>query len=68
MAARNQPFSLRVSDASLAAYKKAAEEAGLTASEWARLVLDAAAGVNELPQQLTRVVTFEARPVRDGKW
>jgi len=65
---RAHPFSLRVSEASLAAYKKAAEDAGLSTSEWARLVLDAAAGVNDLPEQLTRVVEFKARKIRNGKW
>lgn len=65
---RTQPFSLRVSEEALEAYKKAAEEAGLSTSEWARLVLDAAAGISQFPEQLTRVVAFQARKVRDGNW
>ena len=65
---RTQPFSLRVSEESLDAYRKAAEEAGLSTSEWARLVLDAAAGRLALPEQLTRVVEFKPRKVRDGDW
>jgi hypothetical protein len=67
--ARTQPFSLRVSEDSVRAYKKAAEKAGLSTSEWARLVLDSAAGVSAFPEQLTRVVHFQkAKKVRDGKW
>jgi hypothetical protein len=50
------------------AYKKAAEEAGLSVSEWARLVLDAAVGASELPEQLIRVIRYEPRAVKDGKW
>jgi hypothetical protein len=57
-----------VSDESHDAYTKAAAEAGLSVSEWARLVLDAAVGSSKLPEQLTRVVEFQARKVRDGKW
>lgn len=37
-------------------------------SEWVRLVVEAAAGVSELPDQLARVVTYQPRKVRDGKW
>jgi antitoxin component of RelBE/YafQ-DinJ toxin-antitoxin module len=66
---RVQPFSFRVSEASRAAIHKAAEKAGMTDSEWVRLVVEAAAGVSELPEQLVRVVTYERRrKVRDGKW
>lgn len=65
---RTQPFSLRVSDEELEAFRKAAEEANLSLSEWARLVLSAAAGSSALPQQLTRVVEFKPRKVRDGEW
>jgi hypothetical protein len=48
MVQRTHPFSVRVSEASIEAYKEAAERAGLSASEWARLVLDVAAGVSEI--------------------
>jgi hypothetical protein len=58
MVERAQPFSLRVSEASSAAYKKAAEEAGLSVSEWARLVLDSAAGVSKIQEQLPRQVVY----------
>lgn len=50
------------------AYDRAAEQAGLTRSEWVRIVCDAACGISPLPEQLTRVVQFEAKPIRDGKW
>lgn len=41
----------------------------MTDSEWVRLVVEAAAGVSELPEQLVRVVTYQPpRKVRDGKW
>lgn len=46
MVQREQPFSLRISKDSLEAYKKAAERAGLSVSEWARLILDVSAGVS----------------------
>lgn len=64
---RARPFSVKVTDESLAAYKAAAALAGMTVSEWVRLVLDAAAGRCEMPEQLQRVVRYETR-VRDGKW
>lgn len=50
------------------AYDRAAKQAGLTRSEWIRIVCDAACGISPLPEQLTRVVQFEAKPIRDGKW
>lgn len=65
---RTQPFSLRVSEEELETFRKAAEEAKLSLSEWARLVLSAAAGSSALPEQLTRVVDFKPRKVRDGQW
>ena len=65
---RTQPFSLRVSEEELETFRKAAEDANLSLSEWARLILSAAAGSSALPEQLTRVVEFKSRPVRDGKW
>lgn len=65
---RTTPFSVRVSEEELDAFRKAAEEANLSLSEWARLVLSAAAGSSALPEQLTRVVEFKARKVRDGNW
>lgn len=66
---RQQPFSFRVSEASRAAIHKAAEKAGMTDSEWVRIVVEAAAGISDLPEQLTRVVVYQPpRKVRDGKW
>lgn len=66
---RTTPFSLRVSERSAQAYRKAAEKAGLSISEWARLVLDSASGASALPEQLTRVIKYEKRKkVRDGEW
>ena len=64
--ARKHPFSFRTSKEAITAYKASAERAGLSVSEWARLVLDAAAGSSDFPEQLARVVKF--REVRDGKW
>lgn len=66
--ARKQPFSFRTSEEAIAAYKAAAERAGLSTSEWARLVLDAAAGSSDFPEQLARVVQFRPKKVRDGTW
>lgn len=38
-------------------------------SEWVRIVVEAAAGISDLPEQLTRVVVYQPpRKVRDGKW
>lgn len=68
MKERAQPFSVRVSERSMKAYKKAADEAGLSVSEWARLVLDAAVGASELPEQLTRVIHYRPKIVKDGNW
>ncbi len=65
---RELPFSFRISPEARVAFEKAAEKAGLSTSEWARLVLFAAAGVGDLPEQLTRVVEFQAKKVRDGDW
>lgn len=66
--ARPAPFSLRVSEEELEAFRKAAEAANMSLSEWARLMLSAAAGSSVVPEQLTRVVEFKARKVRDGNW
>lgn len=52
----------------LEAYRHAAERANISLSEWARLVLDAAAGVSDFPEQLTRIVEFRPNKVRDGDW
>ncbi len=60
-------FSLRLREIERDAIRRAASEAGLSDSEWARLVLAAAAGASALPEQLTRVVTVRTK-VRDGKW
>jgi hypothetical protein len=57
-ALRSQPFALRVVATSRLAYKHAADQAGLTVSEWARLVLDSAAGVSKLDEQLVGRVVF----------
>lgn len=66
---RTQPFSFRVSEASRAAIRKAAEKAGMSDSEWVRIVVEAAAGISDLPEQLTRVVVYQPpRKVREGKW
>ena len=65
---REHPFSLKVSKEELETFRKAAEAANMSLSEWARLILSAAAGSSAIPEQLTRVVEFKARKVRDGNW
>lgn len=65
---RDAAFSFRCPAASLEAFRRAADKSSLSTSEWARLVLEAAAGASELPEQLSRVVTYQPRKVRDGKW
>lgn len=51
------------------AYDASAAASGMTRHRWMRVVLDAASGRSELPQQLMRVVKFiPPKPVRDGKW
>jgi hypothetical protein len=47
-----QPFSFRVTD------EEAAERAGLNVSEWERLVLNSAAGVSKLDEQLAGRIVF----------
>jgi hypothetical protein len=80
MVKRAQPFSLRVDEASLLAYKKAAEQAGMSVSEWARLVLDVSAGVRQIrhvyyidvgsmePEEAIRTIDEARKKVRTGKW
>ena len=67
-AIRLQPFAIRLTPEALACYKQAAERVGMSVSEWARLVLDSASGSSELPEQLARVVIYQPREVRQGKW
>jgi hypothetical protein len=45
---RDQPFSIRIGKAELEAYKRAAEEAGMSVSEWARHVLDVSSGARRI--------------------
>jgi predicted outer membrane protein len=61
-------FSLKVSEEEIAAFDKAAAEASMSRHRWIITVLNAAAGRSQLPQQLTRVIEFAPKPVRDGKW
>lgn len=80
MVQRVQPFSLRISEESLVAYKAAAERAGMSVSEWARLVLDVSAGVRQIrhvyyidvgemkPDVALRYAKETAKKVREGKW
>ena len=68
MVDRDHPFSFRTSKEELESYKRAAERAKLSASEWARLVLSAASGASEMPRQFLRVIEIEEKPVRDGEW
>ena len=80
MSKRATPFSLRVDEASLAAYKEAAERAGMTTAEWARIVLDVASGAKQIrhvyyvdvgsmePKEALEQVRDTARRVRTGKW
>ena len=77
---RTQPFSIRVSPEALKAYKKAAEAAGLSQSEWARLELDVSAGFSQIrhvyyidvgsmePEEAINHVRAVGKKVRDGKW
>jgi hypothetical protein len=80
---RTSPFSLRVSEESMEAYRKAAIQAGLSVSEWARLTLDLSAAASRLyvvdvsklslkeTRELVETLKEElkkGRDVRDGKW
>jgi hypothetical protein len=61
--------SVKVSDEEIAAFDRAAAEAGMSRHRWIVTVLAAASGGSALPQQLMRVVQFvPPKPVRDGKW
>jgi hypothetical protein len=55
---RDRPVNFRTTAQAFEAYEQAAERAGLTVSEWARLVLDSAAGVSKLDEQLVGRVVF----------
>jgi len=73
MAKRAQPFSIRVDDASLAAYRQAADDAGMKVSEWARLVLDVASGAKRIRHvvfiDVEKLESKEAaKKVRTGRW
>jgi len=80
MVKRAKPFSLRVDEASLTAYKAAAEAAGMSVSEWARLVLDVSAGVRHIrhvyfidvgamePEEAIKHIKDVGKKVRTGKW
>lgn len=80
MGNREHPFSLRVDEASMAAYKAAAKEAGMKVSEWARLVLDVSAGIRRVrhvyfidvakmdPDEARGRMDEAAKKVREGKW
>lgn len=61
-------LSIKLGAETLAAYDRAAAAAGMSRHRWIRTVLDAASGASELPAQLTRVIEFTPKPVRDGKW
>lgn len=55
MASRTDPqLNLRVPAEALADYREAAAECGLTIGEWARLILDHAAGRVALSEQMER--------------
>lgn len=77
---RQQPFSLRVDPEALAAYKVAAERAGMSTAEWARHVLDVSSGLRQIrhvyfmdvmemsPEEATESLESSAKKVRTGKW
>ena len=80
MAKRAQPFSMRVEEQALKAYKDAAAKAGMSVSEWARLVLDVSAGIRQIrhvyyidvgklePAAALKMIKDTAKKVRTGKW
>ena len=80
MVKREQPFSIRIGEAELTAYKKAAEEAGMSVSEWARHVLDVSSGAHRIrhvyfidvgsmePEDAIKRIEETAKKVRTGKW
>lgn len=55
MTARTNQVNVRLSDEETEVLRSAADEAGLTLSDWARLVMLAAAGDDKLMRQLRRV-------------
>lgn len=60
--------TLKVPVEVLEAYQRSAERAELSRHRWMRLMLDSAAGISEVPDQLMRLIRYEPKPVRDGKW
>lgn len=61
-------MSFKLPESHLKAYDRAAEAAGMSRSEWVRLILDAASGVSDLPAQMARIKEHVNKPVDDGKW
>lgn len=68
MVDRDTPVSIRVSRESREAYDRAAMAAGLSRTEWIRLVLDAASGQSDLPSQMMRILNIQNKSVEDGEW
>jgi hypothetical protein len=59
------PLSLKVPPESADAYQRAADQLGVSRHKWMRMMLDAAAGISPLEEQLQRL---KASRIRDGKW
>jgi hypothetical protein len=49
----------------LAAYQRAADDAGMSRHAWCLAILDAASGRSALPEQLARVVRLDRM---EGEW
>lgn len=61
-------ITFKASEKARDVYDKAAESVNMDRSTWIRTVLDAAAGVSNLPDQMMRIIQVQSKPVRDGKW
>jgi len=50
------------------AWEAAAEACGMTRHAWCLAILNAAAGISPLPDQMQRVLGKARKTVRDGEW
>lgn len=61
-------ISIRAVEAERDAYEKAAKAACMSRHAWMKMILNAASGVSDLPNQMMRVIEVQQLPVRDGQW
>ena len=68
MAELDTVITFKTTEKAREAYDKAAESVNMDRSTWVRTMLDAAAGVSDLPDQMMKIIKVQNKPVKDGKW